>query len=81
MTLYKWHEPYQAALLEFHTEQLKKEIAAAESAIFQRFQELAGESDHTEERARLNEALRALRALQTERLGYPLLRESEGINS
>ena len=81
MTLYKWHEPYQAALLEFHTEQLKRKIAAAEFAIFQRFQELADESDHTEERARLNEAAQALRALQTERLGYPLFRESEGTDS
>ena len=81
MTLYKWHEPYQAALREFHTEQLKKNIAAAEFAISQRFQELAGDSDHTEERARLKEAVRELRALQTERLGYPLLHESEGTDS
>src|SRR5689334_14577212 len=53
MTLYKWHEPYQAALAEVHTEKLKEKIDIAESVIFARLQELAGDSDHAEERLRL----------------------------
>jgi hypothetical protein len=70
MSLYKWDELYQAALLEFDAEKLKEKIAAAEAAIFKRFQELAGESDHSEERTSLQGALNAIRALQTQRLGY-----------
>lgn len=81
MTLYKWHEPYQAALLEFEPKQLEKKIDAAESAIVKRFQELASDSDHTQERLRLNEAVKALRTLQIERLGYPLTDQSDGKNS
>jgi hypothetical protein len=70
LTIYKWHEPYQAALLEFDPEKLKEKIAAAEAAIFQRFQELAGETDHSEERTSLQDALNAIRALQIQKLGY-----------
>ena len=78
MTLYNWQAPYQAALAEFHTDKLKEKIANAESVIVARYQELADDSDHEEERLRLQDAVTALRALQTERLGYPLSGESEG---
>ena len=71
MTLYKWQEPYQAALLETDPKRLKDKIAAAEAAIFTRFQELAHESDHSLERTSLEDALNAIRVLQTERLDYP----------
>lgn len=71
MTLYTWHEPCQAALHEFDLEKLKDKIAAAEAAIFQRFQELADETDHSEERMSLEGARNALRFLQTQNLGYP----------
>ena len=72
-TLYKWHEPFQAALLEFHTENLKLKLEAAEIAIQQRLQELSGEANHSEERNHIQQALKDLRALQTQRLGYPIL--------
>ncbi len=78
MTLYKWQEPYQAALAEFHTDKLKEKIATAEIAIIARCQELANDSNHEEERLRLKDAVNGLRALQTERLGYPLTEKSGG---
>jgi hypothetical protein len=68
---HKWYELYQAARLELHPEKLKDKIAAAETAIFARFQEIANETDHSEERASLDDALNAIRVLQTQRLGYP----------
>lgn len=70
MTLYKWQEPYQAALVELDAEKLKEKIVAAEAAIFTRFQELADDSDHSDERTNLEEARKALRILQTQRLGH-----------
>lgn len=70
MTIYKWQEPYQAALLELDPERLKGKIAIAETAIFQRYQELADDSDHSDERTSLEDARNALRVLQTDRLGY-----------
>jgi hypothetical protein len=67
-----WQKPYQEALIEFDPEQLQKKIEATENAIFLRFQELSGMNGQGQgERAALNDALRTLRALQTERLHYP----------
>jgi hypothetical protein len=67
-----WQKPYQEALIEFDPEQLQKKIEATEDAIFVRFQELSGMNGQGQgERVALNDALRALRALQTERLHYP----------
>ena len=67
-----WQKPYQEALIEFDPELLQKKIEATENAIFLRFQELSGMNGQAnEERVALNDALRALRALQTERLHYP----------
>jgi hypothetical protein len=66
----KWKELYQAALLELNHESLNQKVEGAEEAIFLRFRELAGDS-HPEERVSLNNALRALRALQVEKLRYP----------
>jgi len=67
-----WQKPYQEALIESDPEILQKKIEATENAIFLRFQELAGMNGLGQgERAALNDALRALRTLQTERLHYP----------
>jgi hypothetical protein len=67
---HKWYELYQSAVLELHPEKLKDKIATVETAIFNRYQELANDSDHSEERANLRDAANAIRALQTERLSY-----------
>jgi DNA-binding NarL/FixJ family response regulator len=70
---YPWQKEYQEALLERDLQRLGEKIGAAENAMFLRFQELGGTEDHDFERAALNDALRALRALQTEKLHYPRL--------
>jgi hypothetical protein len=67
-----WQKPYQEALIEFEPELLQEKIEATENAIFLRFQELAGTNGQAYgERLALNDALRALRALQVDRLHYP----------
>ena len=69
-----WQKPYQEALLEFDPHNLEEKILAAEHAIFLRFQELASVNGlGTDERVALNDALRALRALQIDKLHYPKL--------
>jgi len=76
-----WQKPYQEALIEFDPEILRKKIEATENAIFLRFQELAGMNGQSHgERVALNEALRALRALQVERLHYPKIPD-ENLNT
>jgi hypothetical protein len=84
MTDYKypaWQTPFQEALIEFDPEPLQGKIEATENAIFLRFQELAGANGQAHgERAALNDALRTLRALQTERLHYPKIPD-EYLNS
>ena len=75
MTDFKYpsgQKPYEEALIEFDSELLQKKIEATENAIFLRFQELAGTNGQAHgERLALNDALRALRALQVNRLHYP----------
>jgi hypothetical protein len=69
-----WQKPYHEALLAFEPEKLEEKIMAAEKAIFLRFQELARVNGQaTDERGALNDAVRALRALQVEKLHYPRL--------
>jgi hypothetical protein len=66
-----WQKPYHEALLEFGPEKLEEKIMTAETAIFQRFQELTRANGMTsDERGALNDALRAL---QVEKLHYPKL--------
>ena len=68
-----WQVPYEQALIECNPDALQQKIEAAENAIFHRFQELAGQSNHGGERVALNDALRALRSLQIQLLNYPKL--------
>jgi hypothetical protein len=69
-----WQKPYQEALLEFDPDNLKEKVLTTETAIFLRFLELARVNGQaTDERVALNDALRALRALQVEKLHYPKL--------
>ena len=52
-------------------ENITKAVIAAEAAMFQRWQELSGESDHAEERGQLREASDKLLKLKIEKLGWP----------
>jgi hypothetical protein len=66
-----WQKPLQEAFVEFQPEKLQHKMEVAETAIFRRFQALAGQGNHAEERLALNDALQALRSLQVERLHFP----------
>lgn len=61
-----WRERYQAALVETGTDKLPDRIADAKEAIVRRARELfAANTDHIEEDQALDDALYALRALQS----------------
>lgn len=66
-----WQQQFETALLEDATEKLPELVAAAEAAIYLRLQSLVNSSDGHVERAALNDAMRTLRAIQTEKLHYP----------
>jgi hypothetical protein len=68
---YPWQKEYQEALLERDVQNLEEKIVAAENAMFLRFQELGGTVSQDGERVALKEAIRGLRAIQTEKLHYP----------
>jgi hypothetical protein len=67
----EWQVAYQAALLEVDPQKLPERVKAAEAAIFLRQQALANSSDGHAERQAVEDAMHALRFLQTEKLGYP----------
>lgn len=67
----QWQTPCQAALLETDPEKLHDEIVEAENAIFLRLHELWSRTDHHEERLAINDAISALRRLQTTKLNFP----------
>ena len=69
--MYKWQPYYEAVIPELETEKLKFRLEAAENAIFLRVQEIAGNSDHHEERNAMNDALAAIRVVQVEKLHFP----------
>ena len=66
-----WQFAYQAALLEVDPQKLLERVKSAEAAIFLRQQALVHSSDGHAERQAFEDAMRAIRFLQTEKLGYP----------
>jgi hypothetical protein len=60
----KWHDLYQAAMLELDDGKLPVRISAARHAILDRAKEIPTASPNDERQA-LNDALRALSVLQT----------------
>jgi hypothetical protein len=67
----KWQQPYEDALLELDAEKLNQRILDAETAIFQRLQELTPNTDHHEERSAISDAISGLRVLKTTKLHFP----------
>ena len=61
-----WEEVYKFAALEVDGLKMPERISAARDAIRGRLQEMDGDSDHHEERGRLEHALNALKVLTTE---------------
>jgi hypothetical protein len=65
-----WQREFEAALREEDPESLRQRVDAAEAAIFVRSQALV-DSPHAQEQQAMSDATRTLRAIQTEKLGYP----------
>ena len=61
-----WEGVYRFAALEVDALKMPERIAAASDAISGRLQEMNGDSDHHEERGRLEHAQNALTVLTTE---------------
>lgn len=68
---FEWQRPLQEALLELDPETLKQKVVEAETAIFERLQELSSDHDSSEERQELLDATNTLRVLKKESLKYP----------
>ena len=66
MSNQNWEEFYKFAVLEVDGRKMPERISAARDAIRGRLQEMDGDSDHHEERDRLQHALNALKVLTTE---------------
>lgn len=61
-----WEDVYKFAALEVDARKMPERISAAREAIRVRLRELAGDTDHHQERDRLEHALNALTVLTTE---------------
>jgi hypothetical protein len=66
-----WQREFDAALLERDPQMLRERIDAAEAAIFLRLQTVADSPQADGEKEAISDAIRALRRLQKEKLGYP----------
>lgn len=64
-----WEEVYKFAVLEVDGRKMPERISAARDAIRRRLQEMDRNSDHHQERDRLEHALNALKVLTTRVVG------------
>jgi len=62
-----WQREFEVALSERDPQMLRKRVDAAESAIFLRLQGVVDD----DERRTIDDAIKSLRAIQKEKLGYP----------
>ena len=68
---FEWQGPLREALLELDAEKLRQRVTEAETAIFERLQELSLSQDSSDERRALVDATNTLRVLKKESLKYP----------
>ena len=66
-----WQAQFNAARIETDPEKLLQSVKEAEAAIFQRQQVLVEGIPHDGEQQAIADALRILRDIQTQKLGYP----------
>ena len=66
-----WHREFEAALLEADPQTLRQRVDAAEAAIFLRLQALVESAQGHAEQQAISDAIRTLRTIQREKLGYP----------
>jgi hypothetical protein len=62
----KWEEAYRLAMLEVDGRKMPERISTAREAMVGRLREMQNDSDHQEERGRLDHALNALKVMTTE---------------
>jgi len=67
----RWRRKYAALVSEEDPNKLPKLATELEEALFVRCQELANDATPTTERAAIQKAVRTLRAIQEDKLGYP----------
>jgi hypothetical protein len=67
----KWQQLYEAAIVETDPQKLIALIAAVESALMNRRQELGGQPGHESELQEIKAACQGLLIIKTERLGWP----------
>jgi hypothetical protein len=68
---FEWQGTLREALLELDAEKLRQKVTEAETAIFERLQELSLSQDSSDERRALVDATNTLRVLKKESLKYP----------
>jgi hypothetical protein len=66
-----WQREFEAALREGDRESLRQRVDAAEAVLFLRSQALVGSPEGHAERQAISDAIRTLRSIQREKLGYP----------
>jgi hypothetical protein len=66
-----WQKPLQDAINEPDLQKLPEKLSIAETAIFQRMQELVTSADGEQESAAIREACKELLKIQTRRLKWP----------
>jgi hypothetical protein len=66
-----WQSEFEAALRDDEPHTLRQRVEAAESAIFLRSQALTGSPHAAAEQQAISEAIRTLRTIQREKLGFP----------
>jgi len=66
-----WRFVYLNALRAEGVENMTRAVGAAEDAMFQRLQEIAGQPDDLQERAQLQAASDELLKIKIEKLGWP----------
>jgi hypothetical protein len=67
----EWQGEYLAALLEVDPKTLFERVTAAETALFNRLQDISYNPDTHAERQAIEDALSSLRALKRDKLGFP----------
>jgi len=68
-----WQREFEAALREGDPQTLRQRVDAAEAALFLRSQALVGSSEGDAELQAISDAIRTLRTIQRDKLGYPEL--------
>jgi len=66
-----WQREFEGAIDEIDPQKVPQRVEAAEDAIFLRQQALADSPDQRAEQQAIADAMRKLRLIQTEKLGYP----------